>query len=252
MQKNKGFTLLELLLALGMLGVLALGISSWTQGFFRVQSSSAMRLSNQSDINQVFSAFSKALKLADEQKDLEFEQKFNYSAAGVLSMNLNVKDKAVAGVGTFVNLDAIWNPADMSQTRITAVPDAGFAAGENLGFELRNFAPYARLKDYDGYSGIDAADKTKLENCLAQIAAGQTLTSCFDPSCGSLNNIDVQSLPPSGDCLKKSVFPFIEFSEDKKILYFSVRPVRYEAVPGTTRKRIVQGRGVTKAVIWGA
>ncbi len=254
-KRTRGFTLLELLLALTMLGILGLGLSGWMQGVSTVQKSIGTRLSGQSDLNQVFLPLSKILHLAGQKTDLKFEQTFDFTQnnSGAFRTDFSVMDgEAAVDPAEYLHFSAAWNYADMTGTLLKAVPDTvALEGGEKLGFEFRNFAPYIRLKDFNRDYVINSADQAIFDACAAQLEAGQSPTACFDSSCGALSGLKSGNFlaESMADCRKKSAVPFIEFSEDKKIIYVSVRPVRFEAISGTNQTRPVLGQGVTKAIM---
>ncbi len=253
-QSRAGMTLLELVLAMTMLAIVTLGTSGFVTGTLRATKMGQQKINMQQDLNFSFRRVENEMLQLQNGRDMRYQVNFVFGAAGDLTETILIKDALANAANppsvskiTVVYSSAVdeTNPALVNYMEIQGL----LAGGRVERFVVNGFKPWARLKDYDLNGNIDAADAAKRTDCLGNFSL------CFAAECApyksgsnyQFNFDDPTVVNVSQACLDKSIFPFMELSKDRALLYLSFQP-RHPNTRTATHEQKLQGFTKTVAL----
>lgn len=201
LKSTTGMSLLEVLLAITMLGVLAVGSANMMGGVQALAKRANQRVALQQDSVFAMKKFENFIMERQNEMDLGFGAvAFSSTNADAFTLNLTTFDK-----NDLTNVDRQW--------KITVVYDRRAGRNSTLNIKketpvdaedrwekiaINGFRPWALLKDYNTDGKIDSADAASRDACIADFTT----------------------------CNAKHVTPMVEVSPAGDMIYFSVKPAR--------------------------
>lgn len=234
MKNQKGMTLLELILAMTMLGVVALGMSGFSANLGRWLLMQKQDVGMQQDYDHAFNRVALMVQqFISNHPTYDLRLSFNVAArrsrveflvgAPVVTDSL-ILDAVQTAVGATNTLETTLTEASVAQPTVVMLSTATMRASA--------FVPAA--------STVTLANRT---TCLSNPTA-----LCFNASCGNVTNIDFNSNP----CILNSTFPFFQIQNSAfgAILYLSLQAARNNGVGGVSLNGLAQKMGtpMTKAI----
>jgi|GEM_PF-4626362 len=223
MKNQKGMTLLELILALSMLSILTVGLSSFASGIGRWSLSGGQDLGMQSDYDHVLSKIEAAAHdFAGNHQNISMKLKIESTPHPKTELQL----VAAGSTDQLTFVGGLENGSGYIQIKSTL---AGVPKTEVL-MSSRAVLPSALSKQI-------APAPANLASCLTDFGATNCgYASCLDDGFVQFND---------ATCNQNAFFPFFEASADGSIIYVSFQNLRTNSTNGLSKK---MGVPLTKAI----